>query len=115
MNAAASQLGEGRSDRHGICLLDAAFTDDASALVVSHADQRVAHRVDVSTGRVTRLQIPTRDAISLEFVALPRGAAQPWSDGAVTRYDAAGRAVQELAAHRAEVRDVAMLPGASRR
>ena len=34
-----------------------------------------------------------------------------WSDGAVTLYDAAGRAVQELNAHRAPVRDVRVLPG----
>ena len=95
----------------GNVYLDAAFTADASALVVSHSDQRVAHRVDVSTGRVNRLQIPTRDAISREFIALPRGAVQAWSDGSVTRYDAAGRAVQQLAAHRGDVRDVAMLPG----
>ena len=39
---------------------------------------------------------------------------QSWSDGAITRYDAKGRAAQVLDAHQAPVRDVAVLPGGRR-
>ncbi|MGZ5404625.1 MAG: nSTAND1 domain-containing NTPase, partial [Nocardioides sp.] len=91
--------------------LDAAFTADGSALVVSRSDHRQALRVNVATGRATRLEIPTRVAVSQEFMALPRGAVQTWSDGSVTRYDPAGRAVQQLNAHRGVVREVMVLPG----
>ena len=90
---------------------DAAFTDDGSAVLVWPVHQRTATRLDIDTGKLTRLAVARRAATSLEFVALPRGAVQTWSDGAITRYDATGRAVQTLDVHRAPVRDVAVLPG----
>jgi WD40 repeat protein len=89
----------------------AAFSDDASTLVVWRTDRDQAVRMDVRTGDVTRLGLARRDATSLELAPLPDGVAQLWSDGAVTLYDAAGRAVQELNVHRAPVRDVRVLPG----
>ena len=89
----------------------AAFSDDASTLVVWRTDRDQAVRMDVTTGEVTRLHLARRDATSLELAPLPDGTAQMWSDGAVTLYDAAGRAVQELTAHRTPVRDVRVLPG----
>jgi DNA-binding SARP family transcriptional activator/WD40 repeat protein len=96
---------------------DAAFSQDGAALVVFRADERLggtlererAVRVDVASGAVTRLDLARRDATSQEFFALPDGAAQTWSDGAVTLYDEAGRAVQELTNHRTIVRDLRVL------
>ncbi len=90
---------------------NAAFSEDASTLVVSPVDGSRALRLDVSTGKVTRLDVAERDASSLELAPLPDGVAQLWSDGAVTLYDAAGHAVQELNVHRGPVRDVLVLPG----
>ena len=92
---------------------DAAFSDDASALVTYRTDRQQAFLTDVRTRRVTRLDIPTRDATSIEFFALPDGAAQSWSDGALTIYDGAGRVLQELSNHRTIVQDVRMLRGRS--
>ena len=89
----------------------AAFSDDASTLVVWHNSRDQAARMDVRSGEVTRLDLAQRDATSLELAPLPDGTAQMWSDGAVTLYDAAGRAVQELNTHRSPVRDVRVLPG----
>ncbi len=89
----------------------AAFSDDGSTLVVWRTDRDQAVRMDVTTGEVTRLDLAQRDATSLELVPVPNGAAQLWSDGAVTLYDPAGRAVQELTGHRAPVRDIRVLPG----
>ncbi len=90
----------------------ASVSDDGEQLIVGDADGRAAWRRDLSTGRVTRLELVHRDATSLEVVPLPAGgSAQLWSDGTVTRYDARGRAVQELDVHQAAVRDVRMLPG----
>ncbi len=90
---------------------DARFSDDASALVTYRTDRLQAFLTDVRTRRVTRLDIPQRDATSIEFFALPDGAAQTWSDGAVTIYDEGGRAVQHLANHRTIVRDLRVLDG----
>ncbi len=90
---------------------EAAFTGDASAVVAWTSDQRHAYRMSVPDGRYVRLRLEPRPATSLEFVATPNGALQLWSDGAVTRYDARGRAVQVLDVHRAPVRDAAVLPG----
>jgi WD40 repeat protein len=52
----------------------------------------------------------SRPAGSLEFRALPSGAAQFWDDGAVTLFDRAGRPVQELGVHREPVRDAVVSP-----
>ncbi|MFP5253071.1 MAG: hypothetical protein ACLGH4_04680 [Actinomycetes bacterium] len=88
---------------------DARFSDDASTLVTYRTDRLQAFLTDVRTLEVTRLDIPARDATSIEFFALPEGAAQTWSDGAVSIYDAAGRVVQELSKHRTIVRDLRLL------
>ena len=79
-------------------------------VVVHRTDRDEAWRVDVHRGGATRLDLARRDATGLELAPLPDGAAQLWSDGAITLYDAAGRASQELHAHRAPVRDVRVLP-----
>ncbi len=92
--------------------LAASFSDDGDGVVVGGLDGRAAWHRDLSSGRVTRLALVRRDATSLDFVGLPDGgSAQLWADGTVTRYDADGRAVQELDVHRAAVRDVRVLPG----
>ena len=90
---------------------DARFSDDASMLVTYRTDRLQAFLTDVRTRRVTRLEVPRRDATSIEFFALPTGAAQAWSDGAVTLYDTTGRVVQELSNHRTVVRDLRLLNG----
>ena len=91
--------------------LTASFSDDGDAVVVSRVNGRAAWRRDLSTGRETRLDLVSQDASSFDFVAIPDGVAQLWSDGAVTRYDATGSAIQELDVHLAAVRDVRVLPG----
>ncbi|HEX5968568.1 MAG TPA: WD40 repeat domain-containing protein, partial [Intrasporangium sp.] len=89
----------------------ASFSADGTGLVVSGLDVPVAWYHDLSTGRTTRLAVRERDAASLRFVALPDGVAQLWSDGAITRFGARGRVLQDLDVHRAAVRDVRVLPG----
>jgi DNA-binding SARP family transcriptional activator/WD40 repeat protein len=97
---------------------DAAFSDDGSTLVVYRADERLggslnrdrAWRMDVASGQVTRLDTVRRNATRFELAPLPDGTAQLWSDGAITLYDATGRAVQELNVHRSPVRDIVVLP-----
>ena len=95
--------------------LGTSFTPDASRVVTwSQADQSGAVAYDVSAGRLTRLRLVRRNAQSLGFVAVPDGVLQRWSDGALTRYDAAGRAVQSLDAHDAPVLDAVVLRGGGR-
>ena len=72
------------------------FSDDASRPVVWRTDRDQALSVDVATGKVTRLDPGSRDADQPELAPLPDGDRQLWSDGTVTLYDGAGRAVQEL-------------------
>jgi WD40 repeat protein len=67
-------------------------------------------RLDLATDRVTPLTLESREATSLEFMAVPDGTAQTWSDGAVTLYDRAGGAIQTLDVHRSPVRDVRVIP-----
>jgi WD40 repeat protein len=90
--------------------LNAAFTDDASAVVVWSSDHRRAYWSRVPAGPPVRLAVQPRAATSLEFIATRTGALQLWSDGTVTRYDVQGRAAQELTGHRAPVRDAVLLP-----
>jgi hypothetical protein len=66
--------------------------------------------MDVASGQVTRLDTVRRNATRFELAPLPDGTAQLWSDGAITLYDATGRAVQELNVHRSPVRDIVVLP-----
>ena len=96
----------GKTDRDD-AWLNASFTDDGGALVVWSTDNRQAVRLDkTDSGRSTALTLADREATGLEFIALPDGTAQTWSDGAVSRYDASGRLAQALDVHRAPVGDV---------
>ena len=101
--------GEGRD-----VTFKSAFADDGSAVVSWTTDGKRAFWSDVAGGRTTRLRLAPRAAVSVEFVATPVGALQLWSDGAMTRYDARGRAVQVLDAHDALVRDAVLLPDGRR-
>ncbi|MGH3370033.1 MAG: WD40 repeat domain-containing protein, partial [Nocardioidaceae bacterium] len=88
------------------------FNEDASELVVwTVQDQSLATRYDVRTGAAVPLKLVRRAATSVDFIALRDETVQTWSDGAVTRYDASGNAVQELAGHTALVRDVVEVRG----
>ena len=69
---------------------------------------------DVRRDRLTKVRLERRSAETLDFVALPGGVMQLWSDGAVTRYDARGRAVQTVDVHGTPVRDVLVLPDGRR-
>ena len=81
------------------------YADDGTAFVVWTSTSAV--RVEPATGRQVPLQLALREG-SLDLVALPAGTAQLWADGVITRYDRAGRAVQQLDAHRAPVRGLAV-------
>jgi WD40 repeat protein len=91
--------------------LESSFSEDGSSLVVWAKDGSRATRMDLRMGTTVPLAIGRRDAASLGFMALPGGAVQRWSDGALTRYDAGGAAAQVLSFHEAPVRDVAVVPG----
>jgi WD40 repeat protein len=95
----------------GFVAFEAAFTADAAAVVAWVSDQSRAYRMTVPGGRFVPLRLEPRPATSMEFVATPTGALQLWSDGAVTRYDSRGRAVQVLDVHRARVQDAVVVPG----
>ncbi len=69
--------------------------------------------VDLESGRSTPVRRERRASTSLGLLAVGNGATEQWVDGAVTRYDATGVAVQTLDAHRATVRDVALSPDGS--
>ncbi|MGH3347019.1 MAG: WD40 repeat domain-containing protein, partial [Nocardioides sp.] len=96
-------------DRAGY--FEAAFADDASTVVVWTSDHRRAYLAPVGDGPPIRLRLEPRAATSLEFVAMPRGALQFWSDGAISRYDVRGRVAQVMDVHRAPVLDAVVLPG----
>lgn len=74
---------------------------------------RAAVLLDLATGRSTPLRLEQRPSTSLGLLAVGDGVTQQWVDGAVTRYDATGAAVQTLDAHLAPVRDVVLAPDAS--
>jgi WD40 repeat protein len=56
------------------------------------------------------IRVQHRPARQLGFIPLRTGAAQTWSDGAVTLYDTEGRARQVLDVHQAQVNDVVVAP-----
>lgn len=91
--------------------IDATFADDGSSVVV-WSDERNgrAMMVDLADGTRTRLRTERRSADSDDLVPLPAGAAQLWSDGAVTLYDDRGRSVQVLDAHESPVQDIVVSP-----
>ncbi|MFC4692940.1 nSTAND1 domain-containing NTPase [Geodermatophilus arenarius] len=68
---------------------------------------------DLTTGRQAVLQVPSRPADGVGFRALPSGAAQLWSDGAVTLHGPDGAVRQVLDAHRGGVFDVEQSPDGS--
>ncbi|MGY1731920.1 hypothetical protein ACI798_10375 [Geodermatophilus sp. SYSU D01045] len=68
---------------------------------------------DLTTGRQAGLQVPSRPADGVGFRALRSGAAQLWSDGAVTLYGPDGAVRQVLDAHRGGVSDVEQSPDGS--
>lgn len=85
----------------------AAFADDASSVVVwAPQPHPFAVRIDVANGIVTPIALQSRKVESLEMMSLPTGAAQIWSDGAVTIYDRSGRILQVIDVHARPVRDV---------
>ena len=87
-----------------------AADDGGSAVLWGFGAAAPATRVDLVNGAQANLAVPARAAESLGFTALPSGAAQAWSDGAVTLYDRNGAVLQTLDAHQAPVRDVAVSP-----
>nr|WP_239522028.1 BTAD domain-containing putative transcriptional regulator [Geodermatophilus sabuli] len=66
--------------------------------------------VDLAGGAQVALPVDSRDAGSIGFQVTGDGAAQFWDDGVVTRYDRGGRVLQQLDAHSAPVRRVAVSP-----
>jgi WD40 repeat protein len=90
--------------------LRAHFADDARSFVFWDADgAEPALLFTLADGR--SVPLPAADAVAtVGFQALPSGAAQLWTDGTVTLYDPQGAAVQDLDAHQAPVRDVAVAP-----
>lgn len=80
--------------------------DGGSAVVWSVPDLDRVDRLDLRTGASVRLRLTERPVASVGFFTLPDGAAQAWSDGAVTVYDGRGRPLQTLDAHDDRVLDV---------
>ena len=93
-----------------------AIADDGSSAVAwapedpTPGETVLPRRVDLNTGSSVRIRVQNRPANTLGFVPLATGAAQRWSDGAVTLYDKRGRFTQELDVHQAEVNDVVVAP-----
>ena len=95
--------------------LASSFTPDASRVVTWRDDDHTDVRMyDVRSGRLTAVRLARRSAQTLDFVALPGGVMQLWSDGAMTRYDARGRAVQTMDVHSPPVGGVLVLPDGRR-
>ena len=91
--------------------VDGRFSDDASGVATWTDEQDgEASVLDLADGSRTKLQLAPRPADNDGFVPLPNGAAQLWSDGAVTLYDDDGRPTQELDAHQSKVNDVTVSP-----
>jgi len=96
-----------------VAALQAHVSDPVGTAVLWAAgdDAVPATLVDMETGHQLPLVPAPRDAAVVAYRAQPSGAvAQLWDDGAVTLYDRAGRAVQQLMAHRALVRDAVVAP-----
>ncbi|GAB3311599.1 hypothetical protein GCM10027451_23720 [Geodermatophilus aquaeductus] len=68
---------------------------------------------DLATGNQVGLRTPSRPADTVGFRSLAPGAAQLWSDGAVTLYGPDGTARQQLDAHQGGVSDVQQSPDRS--
>ena len=94
----------------------ATIADDGSSAVAwapwepSLTEPTTARRVDLNTRSSVRIRVQNRPVSTLGFVPLSTGAAQRWSDGAVTLYDTRGRVTQVLDVHQAEVNDVVVAP-----
>jgi WD40 repeat protein/DNA-binding SARP family transcriptional activator len=86
------------------------FADDGSVAVMWSLDTPRATLVDLTDGSRTRLRVEQRAASHLGFVPLATGAAQRWSDGAVTLYDRRGFATQTLDTHVLPVSDLVVAP-----
>ncbi|MGZ5417471.1 MAG: nSTAND1 domain-containing NTPase [Nocardioides sp.] len=84
--------------------------DGSSAVSWTETDATAARRLDLHTGSSVPIRVGQRPARSLGFVPLTTGAAQTWSDGALTLYDTEGRASQVLEVHQASVNDVVVAP-----
>ena len=84
--------------------------DGSSAVSWTPSDVTTARRVDLHTGTVVPIRVQDRPARTLDFIPLPIGTAQRWSDGALSLYDTEGRAIQVLDVHQAEVNDVVVAP-----
>jgi DNA-binding SARP family transcriptional activator/WD40 repeat protein len=96
-------------------LLASSFTPDASRVVTwRDGDHTQVRLYDVRRDRLTRVRLGHRNAATLDFVALPDGVMQLWSDGAMTRYDVRGRAVQTMSVHSPPVGGVFVLPDGRR-
>jgi WD40 repeat protein/DNA-binding SARP family transcriptional activator len=91
--------------------LDATFSDDGGSVAMWVTEEDgAASVIDLRDGSQTGLHLDSWPADSTEFVPLPDGAAQLWSDGAVTLYNDRGRPTQMLDVHRLPVTDVLVSP-----
>jgi DNA-binding SARP family transcriptional activator/WD40 repeat protein len=85
-------------------------SDDAATAVVADAGSEVVTLVDVRSAAQVVLRSPARRAETVGVRAIPSGAVQLWSDGAVTLFGRDGRVRQELNAARGPVADVVVAP-----
>jgi DNA-binding SARP family transcriptional activator/WD40 repeat protein len=90
-------------------------SDDGRTAVVFDGGGAWAPAVlaSVADGSQVTLQVPRRDAAVTGFRALGTGAAQLWSDGAVTLYGSDGRSVQTVLTEQVPVLDVVLAPDGS--
>lgn len=94
--------------------LTSAIADDArSAVSWVQNDTGPATMVDLRSGARTTVHVADRHTRAERFLPIPGGVAQIWADGAITLYDARGRATQVLQAHSDVVSDVAVSPDGS--
>jgi WD40 repeat protein/DNA-binding SARP family transcriptional activator/energy-coupling factor transporter ATP-binding protein EcfA2 len=85
-------------------------TDGSTAVSWVQGESGPGTLTNLESGKRVPLRTSDRPEGTESFLALPGGAAQVWSDGAVTLYDDSGRSQQVLQAHQVPVWDIVVSP-----